>query len=124
MSESLTRKQVADYLGLSISSIRRLENEGVLIPEVGEGGVRHFSEDQVEAVKADREAEAGPRNAAPTIAQTLAPTDGALTALAFAHFDRGETPVQVVQALELTAPLAKLLYEQWRELRELPMKDW
>ena len=125
MSDELTRKQVADRLGLSVSSVRRLEREGVLTPAIGQGGVRLFCTDQVEAVRVYRERNEEPEGL-PTVpaAQTLAPTDGALAALAFAHFDQGETPIQVVQALELSPDRVKQLYTQWRELGNLVFETW
>lgn len=125
MPESLTRSQVAERLGLSVSSVRRLEREGTLTPEVGDGGVRLFAQEQVDALAAQRQVEPPPESsAATTTATPQPPADGALTALAFAHFDQGETPVQVVQTLELPAPTVKALYRQWRELSDLVLEGW
>lgn len=125
MSDELTRKQVADRLGLSVSSVRRLEREGVLTLAIGQGGVRLFSTEHVEVVRAQRERNKEPEGL-PTVsaAQTLAPTDGALAALAFAHFDQGEAPIQVVQALELPPDRVKQLYSEWCELGNLVLESW
>jgi len=123
MASAITRRQVADRLGLSISSVRRLEREGVLTPEIGEGGVRLFSAEQVEQVRMHREAEPKAQPA-PSVAEALVPIDGALAALAFAHFDQGETPIQVVQVLELPPRTVKQLYSEWRELGDLALEGW
>src|SRR5690606_30560709 len=58
--EGLTRKQVADRLGVSIATVRRLEESGELVPRrVGEREERRFDSHAVEALAQTRASAAG-----------------------------------------------------------------
>ena len=109
----LTRGQVARRLGLSLTSVRRME--GVqLNPIVGERGVRYFEETEIQTVLV-------------RVRRTRVPdderADGALAAAAFALFRNGADVVAVVT--ELREPPAKIegLFEHWKRLRGTILLD-
>jgi hypothetical protein len=108
----LTRADVARRLGMSLSSVRRMEGK-VLNPVVGARGVRYFAETEIEAVFVriqTREFDA-------------ARTDSALGADAFALFRDGADPVEAVKRLEIVPDRAERLFRQWRRFGEAMILD-
>lgn len=109
----LTRSQVARRLGLSLSTVRRME--GVqLKPIVGERGVRYFEETEIQAVLV-------------RVRRTRMPdderADGTLAAAAFALFRNGADVVAVVTELREPPETIERLFEQWNRLRGTILLD-
>jgi hypothetical protein len=109
----LTRGQVARRLGLSLSSVRRME--GVqLKPIVGERGVRYFEETEIQTVLV-------------RVRRTRVPgderADGTLAAAAFALFRNGADVVAVVAELRETPAKIEELFEHWKRLRGTVLLD-
>ena len=93
----LTRGEVARRLGLSLSTVRRME--GVqLKPIVGERGVRYFEETEIQTVLV-------------RVRRTRVPvderTDGTLAAAAFTRFRNGADVVAVVTELRVARRRSK-----------------
>lgn len=101
----LTRAEVAQILGISMSSVRRLE-ANVLLAVVDESGTHLHSEKRVLAYKLQRAA-AGDGSGG---------DDGALASAAFDRFDRGASPVDVVKDLKITPRVARELLAEWADL--------
>jgi hypothetical protein len=103
---SLTRSQAARRLGVSVTTLRRMEGD-LLHPEKGPGGVRLFDLAEVEAafvrVRASRHA--------------TAVEDGELAAEIFALFDEGLNPVDVVKRLRVGPDVVERLQTQWARMR-------
>jgi hypothetical protein len=109
----LTRGQVARRLGLSLSTIRRME--GVqLKPIVGERGVRYFEETEIQAVFV-------------RVRRTRVPdderADGTLAAAAFTLFRNGADVVAVVGELREAPEKIERLFEHWKRLRGTVLLD-
>jgi hypothetical protein len=109
----LTRGQVARRLGLSLSTVRRME--GVqLKPIVGERGVRYFEETEIQAVFV-------------RVRRTRMPdderADGALTAAAFTRFRNGADVIAVVEELREAPEKIERLFEHWTRLRGTVLLD-
>ena len=109
----LTRGQVARRLGLSLSTVRRME--GVqLKPIVGERGVRYFEETEIQTVLV-------------RVRRTRMPDDeragGALAAAAFTRFRIGADVVAVVTELRESPEKIEKLFEHWKRLRGAIMLD-
>jgi hypothetical protein len=109
----LTRGQVARRLGLSLSTVRRME--GVqLKPIVGERGVRYFEETEIQAVFV-------------RVRRTRMPddehADGTLAAAAFTLFRRGADVVAVVEELRGAPEKIEQLFEHWKRLRGTVLLD-
>jgi Tfp pilus assembly protein FimV len=109
----LTRGQVAQRLGLSLSSVRRME--GVqLKPIVGERGVRYFEETEIQTVLV-------------RVRRTRVPDDdranGALAAAAFTLFRNGADVVAVVTELREAPAKIEELFERWKRLRGTILLD-
>jgi len=103
-SHRLTRKRVADALGVSIFKVRSMEGRE-LHPQVRDG-VHYFDAEEVAA-----------------LALTMAPrrkrenerTDGEIAALAFLGFDEGKDLFQIVTELRIPPEKVRALYREWRE---------
>jgi hypothetical protein len=109
----LTRGQVARRLGLSLSTVRRME--GVqLKPIVGERGVRYFEETEIQAVFV-------------RVRRTRMPddehADGTLAAAAFTRFRDGADVVAVVEELREPPEKVERLFEHWKRLRATVLLD-
>ena len=109
----LTRGQVARRLGLSLSTVRRME--GVqLKPIVGERGVRYFEETEIQAILV-------------RVRRTRVPVDdgasGALAAAAFTLFLNGADVIAVVAELREPPERIEGLFEQWKRLRGTVLLD-
>ncbi len=101
----LTRGKVAEILGMSPSSVLRLD-ASVLPAIVDQRGTRHYSERRVFAYAVERAA-AGDRSGA---------GEGAIASAAFERFDRGASPVDVVKDLKITPRAAGELLAEWADL--------
>jgi len=109
----LTRGQVARRLGLSLSTVRRME--GVqLKPIVGARGVRYFEETEIQTVLI-------------RVRQTRVPddesADGALAAAAFALFRSGADVIAAVTALREDPEKIERLFGHWKRLRGTVLLD-
>lgn len=60
----LHRTDAARYLGVSLSTIKRFEKEGVLVPSKDKDGTNWFDMPQLETLKAERNGQAGPETEA------------------------------------------------------------
>jgi len=109
----LTRGEVARRLGLSLSTVRRME--GVqLKPIVGERGVRYFEETEIQTVLVR-----GRRTRVPDDERA----DGALAAAALALFRDGADVVAVVTELRETPAKIEELFEHWRRMQGTVLLD-
>lgn len=109
----LTRGQVARRLGLSLSTVRRME--GIqLKPIVGERGVRYFEETEIQTVLV-------------RVRRTRMPddehADGTLAAAAFTLFRNGADVVAVVTELREAPETIERLFEHWKHLRGTILLD-
>jgi hypothetical protein len=105
----LTRMQVADRLGISTSSVRRLEWD-LLHPEVDDRGVHLFDPTEVDAVKEPR------RRAAPRPHDADArerSRRGRLAAKVFRMFARYLTLQQIVVTTREPPEVIRELYREW-----------
>ena len=102
---TLTRGKVAKILGMSPSSVLRLD-PSVLPAVVDQRGTRHYSEKRVLAYALERAA-AGDLSGG---------GEGAIASAAFERFDRGTSPVDVVKDLKITPRAAGELLAQWADL--------
>jgi hypothetical protein len=109
----LTRGQVARRLGLSLSTVRRMEGEQ-LNPIVGARGVRYFEETEIQTVLV-------------RVRRTRMPdderADGALAAAAFTLFRNGVAVVAVVKELRESPEKVEKLFEDWKRLRGTILLD-
>jgi hypothetical protein len=102
----LTRSQAARRLGVSVTTLRRMEG-GVLHPEKGPGDVRLFDVSEVEA------AFLRIRSSRPGI--TVA--DGEVAAEVFGLLDDGLNPVDVVKRTHVAPDIVEQLQVQWARMR-------
>jgi len=100
----LTRASAAERLGVSISTLRRLEGIDIH-PTTGPGGVRLFDPADVDALAQKRK----PR---PEVSP-----GGELAAQVFALFQSGAEPVDVVVHLKLDPERVASLHRTWCEMR-------
>jgi hypothetical protein len=101
----LTRKLVADRLGVSIFKVRSME--GRELHPVRENGVNYFEPDDV--ARALRSL--GPRRRRPGRERT----DAEVAALAFKAFEEGRDLREIVVDLTLAPERVRALYREWRE---------
>jgi len=105
----MTRQAVAERLGISVASVRRME--GVeLHPRVDAKGVHLFDPQEVEALATDRVATA--TTEPPTIA-------GEVAAAVFAALDEGESPARIVVALAVPPDVVRRLHAESKRLAAL-----
>jgi len=76
LEKSITRGYVAWYLGVDVSTVRRLETRGQLHPQIGAGGIRYFEWTEIKRLRARR-------------AQPLAERTADVRLAAFARFKLG-----------------------------------
>ncbi len=109
----LTRRQVARRLGLSLSTVRRMEG-AQLHPIVNERGVRYFEATEIQAVfiRVRRSRKPESENA-----------DGTLAAAAFTLFQSGADVVAVVKELRESPQSIEALFEHWKRLRGTVLLD-
>lgn len=103
----LRRSEAAKLLGVSKSTLRRMEGE-VLTPVVGPKNVRLFHEEEIRSVVVTRRAGVDARRG-----------DGEVAAAAFAAFDGDAHPVDVVKQLQLDPDVVEALHARWAKMRGL-----
>jgi predicted site-specific integrase-resolvase len=103
----LRRAEAAKLLGVSKSTLRRMEGE-VLTPVVGPKNVRLFHEEEIRSVVVTRRA-----------AFTAQCGNGEAAAAAFTAFDQNVHPVDVVKQLELDPDLVESLHARWARMRAM-----
>jgi hypothetical protein len=99
-SQRLTRKQVAERLGVSISKVRTMEGKD-LHPTV-ENGVNYFAPTEIDALTLH--APAKPKSGL---------TDGQLAARVFRLLDAGKNLREIVTELEEPPERVRDLYREW-----------
>lgn len=107
---TLTRSQVADTLGVSISSVRRLEGDR-LHPTVGPDGANHFDPAEVTALATELSTKRRPR---PTPAAPVKLSAGELAARAFECFEQRYSLAEVVIALRVEPTVVRELFHEWQ----------
>lgn len=114
-AQRLTRAQVADRLGASISTVRRLE--GVrLHPQGDEDGVHWFDPKEVSALAAERANDSGTRrrNASATTPKVVDErTAGEIAALVFERLEQRQSLAEIVVGLRITPDVVRGLFDQW-----------
>jgi hypothetical protein len=108
-ARKLTRSQVADQLGVSISTVRRLEGTR-LHPKIGNGNTRLFDAAEVASVAASlvRAAEPAPQP------RSIAVPRGELAARIFERFELRHSLVEIVIELRVAPDVVRELFHQWR----------
>jgi hypothetical protein len=99
----LTRKQVADRLGVSVFKVRSME--GKTLHPVREEGVHYFAPDDVDAAVQTL----GARRRHPQW------SPGEVAARAFRAFGDGKDLHEIVEELRLPPEKLRALYREWRE---------
>lgn len=112
----LTRGQVATRLGISVSTVRRLEGTR-LHPTIDSDDVRWFDEKEVASVAAELantgiSKRKGASTAAAT-ATTSTRSQGELAALAFERFEQRQSLAEIVVGLRVSPDVVRGLYDQW-----------
>lgn len=103
----ILRVTAAEILGVSLPTVRRLEKTSLPPVHVDDEGVHWHSLKAVQAYKARLLENAPPR----------AQIDGALTADAFALFERGADAAEIAVTLRTTADAARQLQKDWADLK-------
>ena len=111
----LTRAQVARRLGISLSSVRRMEGER-LHPVVGGDGVRRFDPAEVATLAAElieRGAAPGKRRhgTSDTRSPTVAP--GELAARVFECLEERQSLAEIVVGLRVSPDVVRKLHHEW-----------
>jgi len=110
---SLTRDDVAKRLGVSVSTVRRLEGSK-LHPLIGENGVRRFKPADVEQLAAVLAAERStPRNAEKAVVRAVELTKGEVAALVFERLEQRHSLAEIVIALRVPPEDVRELYHTW-----------
>ena len=106
----LTRSEVADMLGVSISSVRRLERDR-LHPERGPDGTHYFAPTEVTALATALAAE---RRTKPSVAPpTPKLSAGEIAARAFECFEQRYSLAEVVISLRIEPQVVRELFHEW-----------
>lgn len=105
----LTRGEAAAVLGRHESSVRRLERKSRLVAEVGTDGVHRFRERHVRNLAVELRAHAAE---APPEAY-----DASMASEAFADFDAGTHPVEVVKRMRWDPRAVEAMHRQWVTMR-------
>jgi hypothetical protein len=110
---SLTRHDVATRLGVSVSTVRRLEGSR-LHPVVTDKGVHRFAADAVERLAASLNAEQGtPRNMEKAATRAVELSKGELAALVFERLEQRHSLAEIVIALRVPPDEVRALYHTW-----------
>lgn len=104
---TVNRMEAAAMLGVSKTSIRRLEEAKELHGTIGARGEVLFQIGDVHALKQKRSTHHRPDPL----------DDGVLAAKAFSLFDAGSHPVQVVQRLRASPRAIAALHAEWEQMR-------
>lgn len=110
-----TRSQVAERLGVSVSTVRRYEQSERLHPTVGEDGVRNFAPDEVKrlAKTLAAELEASPRALARAEANAAEMTKGELATAVFERFEQRQSLAEIVIGVRVPPDVVRGLYREW-----------
>ncbi len=110
---SLTRDDVAKRLGVSVSTVRRLEGSR-LHPVITDRGVRRFKPADVEQLAAVLAAEQNtPRNAEKAALRAVELSKGELAALVFERLEQRHSLAEIVIALRVPPDDVRELYHTW-----------
>jgi hypothetical protein len=110
---ALTRDDVAKRLGVSISTVRRLEGTR-LHPLIDDKSVRRFKASDVERLAKELEAEQrSPRNSQQAVARAAEMTKGELAALVFERLEQRHSLSEIVIALRVPPEDVRELYHTW-----------
>jgi DNA-binding transcriptional MerR regulator len=110
---SLTRDDVAERLGVSVSTVRRLEGSR-LHPVITDKGVRRFKPADVEQLAAALAAEQNtPRNVEKAAVRAVELTKGELAALVFERLEQRHSLAEIVIALRVPPNDVRELYHAW-----------
>jgi hypothetical protein len=101
----LTRKRVADRLGVSVFKVRSLEGKALHPQRVN--GVHHFDPDEVDRLARTL----GPRRQRLAAART----EGEIAALAYRAFDADKDLHAIVEELQVPPDRIRALYREWRQ---------
>lgn len=107
-SGSLTRSKVAERLGVSLTTLRRMEGKQ-LHPQTGPGGVRLFDSMEVESVSVKMRKTGDPDRAMEE--------EGEMAAEALGLFDEGLNPVDVVIRTKFLPQTVQQIHRWWIEMR-------
>jgi hypothetical protein len=109
----LTRAQVAERIGTSIATVRRLEGKG-LTPHVDDEGTHRFHPKEVAALAASRANEAtGREKIRNPIPVPEARTRGELAALVYERFEQRQSHAEIVIGLRVEPETVRELFDQW-----------
>jgi len=112
----LTRGQVATRLGISVSTVRRLEG-AKLHPAIDSDDVRWFEESEVASLAAEIANTTSAKRrggSAPTTTMTAPGRSlGEIAALAFERFEQRQSLAEIVVGLRLAPETVRALFEQW-----------
>jgi DNA-binding transcriptional MerR regulator len=110
---ALTRDDVAKRLGVSVSTVRRLEGAR-LHPLIDNKSVRRFKASDVERVAKELEAEQrSPRNAQQAVVRAAEMSKGELAALVFERLEQRHSLSEIVIALRVPPEDVRDLYHTW-----------
>jgi DNA-binding transcriptional MerR regulator len=110
---ALTRDEVAKRLGVSISTVRRLEGAR-LHPLIDDKSVRRFKASDVERLAKELEAEQrSPRNAQQAVVRAAEMSKGELAALVFEKLEQRRSLSEIVIALRVPPEDMRDLYHTW-----------
>ena len=109
----LTRAQVADRLGASVSTVRRCEG-AQLHPTVDDDGTHWFDPAEVTALAASRANQAIARGRIrPQGDEPEKRTPGEIAALVFERFEQRQSHAEIVIGLRIEPALVRELFDQW-----------
>jgi DNA-binding transcriptional MerR regulator len=110
---ALTRDDVAKRLGVSVSTVRRLEGTR-LHPVIDDKGVRRFKASDVERLAKELQAEQrSPRNAQQAVMRAAEMSKGELAALVFERLEQRHSLSEIVIALRVPPEDVRELYHTW-----------
>lgn len=110
---ALTRDDVAKRLGVSISTVRRLEGTR-LHPSIDDKSVRRFKASDVDRLAKELEAEQrSPRNAQQAVVRAAEMPKGELAALVFERLEQRHSLSEIVIALRVPPEDVRELYHTW-----------
>jgi AcrR family transcriptional regulator len=110
---TLTRDDVAKRLGISVSTVRRLEGSK-LHPLITANGVRRFKPDDVERVAEALAANQNtPRNAEKAAVRAAELPKGELAALVFERLEQRHSLAEIVIALRVPPEDVREMYHAW-----------
>jgi hypothetical protein len=112
-SAAHTRDGVAKRLGVSVSTVRRLEGSK-LHPLIDDNGVRRFRASDVERYANELEAEQRtPRNSAQAVVRAAQLSKGEIAGLVFERLEQRHSLAEIVIALRVPPEDVRDLYHTW-----------